>query len=267
MKAVGMLWAAAMVAFAAGCQSGGTDPGGETPDGPEVDGGRRRAVVVGLTAVDPAAYGGWSGACPGCDVDADVFGLLCREEGLQVRLLHNAQATRSGLERAFRQAVDGLAEGDLLVLYVSGHGGQVDDGDPTEDDGLSETLCLWDGPMTDTYLSGLLAEIPVGVRLFFVTDTCNSGTNYRRRRRLARALPQPFRASLIHFGGCADGFASFGTEQGGIFTTALIDAWRAGISYREWFDAAARLLPGHQVAVYAEHGPVTEGFRNGEALR
>ena len=125
----------------------------------------------------------------GCDVDADLFGLLCAEQGLEVEILHNAQATRSGLEGSLCRACEGLAAGDLLVLYVSGHGGQVDDGDPTEADGLSETLCLWDGEMTDTYLSGLLARIPAGARLFFVTDTCNSGTNYRRRRRLDRAVP------------------------------------------------------------------------------
>ena len=101
----------------------------------------------------------------------------------------------------------------MLVLYVSGHGGQVDDGDTTEADGLSETLCLWDGEMTDTYLAGLLAQIPAGVRLFFVTDTCNSGTNYRRRRRLDKAVPAAFRAGLIHFGGAPTGSAASGAPR------------------------------------------------------
>jgi hypothetical protein len=259
-------WLILAAAILAGCQHGGTTPDGGNPFVP-AEGGVRRAVVAGLTAVDPAAYGGWSGACPGCDVDADLFGLLCVEQGLQVKILHNAQATRAGLERSLREACEGLAAGDLLVLYVSGHGGQVDDGDTTETDGLSETLCLWDGEMTDTYLAGLLARIPAGVRLFFVTDTCNSGTNYRRRRRLDKAVPAAFRAGLIHFGGCADGFSSYGSAQGGVFTTALIDAWREGIGYQAWFRAAAGLMPAHQVAVYTEHGDVTEAFRKGRALQ
>ena len=236
-----------------------------TNDFPVVTGVVRRAVVAGLTAVDPAAYGGWAGSCPGCDVDADTFAMLCREQGLQVSLHMNAQATKANLEAAARAACTGMRAGDLLVLYVSGHGGQVDDGDPTEADGLSETLCLWDGQMTDTYLSTVLAEIPPGVRVFFVTDTCNSGTNYRRRSYRA-AVPAPFRAALIHYGGCADGQSSFGGPQGGVFTTALIDAWSETGTYRSWFTNAAALMPGTQVAVYEEFGTVTEAFRNGRAL-
>ncbi len=236
-----------------------------TNDFAAVTGVVRRAVVAGLTAVDPAAYGGWAGSCPGCDVDADTFAMLCREQGLQVSLHMNAQATKANLEAAARAACTGMRAGDLLVLYVSGHGGQVNDGDPTEADGLSETLCLWDGQMTDTYLSTVLAEIPPGVRVFFVTDTCNSGTNYRRRSYRA-AVPAPFRAALIHYGGCADGQSSFGGPQGGVFTTALIDAWSETGTYRSWFTNAAALMPGTQVAVYEEFGTVTEAFRNGRAL-
>jgi hypothetical protein len=229
-------------------------------DFPAVTGVVRRAVVAGLTAVDPAAYGGWAGACPGCDVDADTFALLCREKGLQVSLHMNAQATKANLEAAARAACTGMRAGDLLVLYVSGHGGQVDDGDTTEADGLSETLCLWDGQMTDTYLSTVLAEIPAGVRVFFVTDTCNSGTNYRA------ALPAPFHAALIHYGGCADGQSSVGGPQGGVFTTALIDAWDESGSYQTWFTNAAALMPSTQIPTYEEFGTVTEAFRNGRAL-
>ncbi|MDD5707417.1 MAG: caspase family protein [Kiritimatiellae bacterium] len=225
----------------------------------------RRAVVAGLTAVDRSAYGGWGGACPGSDVDADVFGELCRERGLQVAVFHNAAATRAALEAAARAACRGMKEGDLLVLYVSGHGGQVNDGDTTEADELSETLCLWDGQMTDTYLSKVLGEVPAGVRVFFVTDTCNSGTNYRRRS-YVRAMPAPFQAAMIHYGGCADGANSMGGPQGGVFTTALIDAWSETGSYRSWFTNAAARMPQTQVAVYEEYGAVTDGFRNGRAL-
>jgi len=161
-----------------------------------------------------------------------------------------------------------MSAGDLLVLYLSGHGGQVADGDATEPDGLSETLCLWDGEMTDTYLSGILADVPAGARVFLVTDTCNSGTNYRRRRNLRRAMPAPFAAALIHFGGCADGASSYGSAQGGVFTTALIDAWRDGISYKAWFEEAERLMRSHpQVPVYDEYGAVTDEFRHGQAFR
>ena len=34
-----------------------------------------------------------------------------------------------------------------------------------------------------------------------MTDTCNSGSNYRRCRRLDKSMSAAFRAGLIHFGG------------------------------------------------------------------
>jgi hypothetical protein len=38
------------------------------------------------------------------------------------------------------------------VFFVSGHGGQVKDTDGDEEDGLDETLCLWDGQCADDFL-------------------------------------------------------------------------------------------------------------------
>ena len=103
------------------------------------------------------------------------------------------------------------------------------------------------------------------MRVFFVTDTCNSGTNYRRRS-YKKALPAPFHAALIHYGGCADGQSSVGGPQGGVFTTALVDAWDETGTYRSWFTNAAALMPGTQVPVYDEYGTVLDSFRNGRAL-
>jgi len=137
-----------------------------------------------------------------------------------------------------------------------------------EDDGQDETLCLWDGQCTDDYLRSLWEEIPGGVRVLYVTDTCNSGTNYKGGpRSVRRSLPRGYKGAMIHFGGCADGESSYGSEQGGSWTTALIDGWSGTATYRGWFDGAAAAMPAGQVPVYAEYGGVTEGFRGGPALR
>jgi len=224
---------------------------------------KRAAVVAGLTAVDPRAYGGWHGDCPGCDVDAELFALLCRERGLTVAELHNSQATIDGTIAAARAAWRGLQSGDLFVLYVSGHGGQIPDGDGDEIDRLDETLCLWDGELSDDVLRTLWEEMPAGVRVLFVTDTCNSGTNYRYRPRSIRpTIPRSYSGSLIHYGGCADGYSSFGSEQGGVWTTALLDTWTPTQTYRSWFQSAALLMPSNQTPYYAEYGHVAEAFRS-----
>jgi hypothetical protein len=260
----------AAVGLVSGCTStgGGSGGGSDTNDFPAVTGVVRRAVVVGLTAVDPRAYGGWDGACPGCDVDASAFALLCREQGLQVAELHNAAATVGKVKKAGRAAWKDMKAGDLFVLFVSGHGGQVKDEDDDEDDGKDETLCLWDGQCTDDYLRALWEEIPAGVRVLYVTDTCNSGTNYKGGPRLVgRSLPRGYEGAMIHFGGCADGESSYGSAQGGSWTTALIDGWSGTNSYRGWFDGAAVVMPAGQVPVYAEYGAVTAAFRDGVALR
>jgi len=256
----------AAAALATGCtalqQIIATAPVIEIPAAPTnaVQSVRAAAIVLGLTRVDPAAYDGWDGACPGCDVDAAVFSTLCREQGLETTVLLNAQATRQALVTAAANAWAGMLPGSLLALYVSGHGGQVADTSGDEADGQDETLCLWDGELSDDVLRTLWDQVPAGVRVFYVTDTCNSGSNYRARN-YRRAIPRNYTGELIHIGGCADGLSSFGDAQGGTLTTAMIDAWSNGITYRPWFDATAALMPANQVPVYAEYGQVTDAFR------
>jgi len=261
-------------AILAGCTSPGLSPPTFelAPDQPPVfhpvDGVCRRAVVVGLTAVDPRAYRGWRGDCPGCDIDAEVFALLCREQGLQVAELHNNHATRDCVIATARAAWSYMTAGDLLVVYISGHGGQIADTDGDETDGQDETLCLWDGQLSDDVLRSLWQDLPAGLRVFYVTDTCNSGTNYKLKPRSMRGvIPRDYGGQLIHFGGCADGMSSYGSDSGGTWTTALIDAWHPGDTYRQWYEKAAIRMPREQIPHYAEYGQVTSKFRHGVALR
>lgn len=222
------------------------------------------AVVCGLTKVDKSRYNGWDGDCPGCDTDAAVFALACRSNGISYDLLFNADATAANIERLAREAVSKLAPGGLLILYYSGHGGQTSDpSDPSETDGRSETICLWDGQLSDNVVWSLLCRVPPGIRVWMVTDSCHSGTNYRGphdyagmvRARSAGRVPD-----LLHWGGCADGKYSYGSAQGGTFTTALVDAYAAGQSYRAWFAGAAALMPANQRPTCESTGSDFSGF-------
>lgn len=225
----------------------------------------RRALVVGLTAVDPAAYGGWSGACPGCDVDSEIFAQLCLDQGVEAILVQNEQATKGNLIAKAAEAWEGMSDNDLFVFFISGHGGQIKDLDGDEDDVQDETLCLWDGELSDDVLRALWDEIPAGVRVLFITDTCNSGSNYKSRSYI-KSLPRNYTGSLIHYGGCADGESSYGSEQGGNLTTAIIDAWDPLNSYQEWFNDLLEFMPRNQIPIYEEYGSVG-AFRDMKALQ
>lgn len=227
----------------------------EAPRAAAAPDNRARAVVCGLTRVDPAAWGGWRGECPGSDTDAQVFAAACASNGIGAELLLNENCTADNVTRAAGAACARLEPGGLLILYLSGHGGQRSAAVPgSEADGKDETLCLWDGPLDDDAVWRLLCRVPEGVRIWMITDTCNSGTNYRGPRRYAAEAGRRGRGlfsrraepDLLHWGGCADGLSSYGTEQGGTFTTALVDAYESGQSYAAWFGRALRLMPASQ---------------------
>lgn len=240
-------------------------PAPEFPGRPDMV---RRALVVGLTRVNPAAYGGWNGDCPGCDKDADFFAAKCVANGVATFGLRNEKATRATVISTATSLAKNMKAGDLLVLYIAGHGGQKRDPHGDEADGQDETLCLWDGELVDDQIAGLLCGIPAGVRVWMVTDTCNSGTNYRMRpKRVAQErMLRAFQGQLIHYGAAADGTASVGGSKGGVFTLALRDSWVSGMSYKGWFRATESRVSG-QRPVYEEWGNVSAEFRNGRAFR
>jgi len=216
--------------------------------------GRRLAILAGCTRLDPDAYGGWEGECPGCDRDVARFATLCHDEGFDgIWVLVNEAASSDGLKSAFLSALDKpFTPDDLLVLFFSGHGGQQPDVSGDEWDGKDETLCLWDGELLDDRIAEYLAMLPEGLRVFFVTDSCNSGTNFRGMRRAQSSpivLPPlddlRIQARVLHFGGCTDGRYSHGEDDGGWFTNALLASWgykRKPLSYAKWWHRSWELM-------------------------
>lgn len=144
-----------------------------------------KAILVGLKQVDPNAYGGWNGTngCAGCEKDVDALTRIVESIGYSVTTLKTAQATRSAIIGALESAANQLKSGDTLVFFFSGHGGQQPDvagGD--ESDGRDETLVAYDGELVDDQLNGAWLKFKAGVRIFMLSDSCNSGTNYRGLR-------------------------------------------------------------------------------------
>lgn len=229
--------------------------------------GTAAAVVVSLTAVNPKTYNGWAGACPGSDIDGARVAEACRQAGFtSVVTLTNELATSFRVlsqcalaATALKPAAD-AGKKPLLLLYVSGHGGQVPNLTGTEQDGMDETLCLYDVPLVDDLLWQALCQVPKGIRVAFISDTCNSGSNYRAPRGYSREIrarasraPAELKCDFLHIGGCADGFSSYGSAQkGGELTYALFvsSGGPAGKTWRDWFLSAKEQMPRNQVPVF-----------------
>jgi hypothetical protein len=140
------------------------------------------SVHIGLNAVNPANYSGWSGPLAACEADARDMAAIAKTQGITSTVLLTKDATRAKALAAIRAAAKQLKSGDLFVLSYSGHGGQVDDVSGEEDDKLDETWCLYDGQLIDDELYLELSRFAKGVRVLVLSDSCHSGT-------VTRALP------------------------------------------------------------------------------
>jgi hypothetical protein len=243
------------------------------------------ALLVGLKSVDPTKYGGWDGAngCWGCESDVDNMERILKPLGFQITCLKTAQATSAQVLQALRESAALLKSGDLFVFYYSGHGGQQPDflsATKDELDGKDETLLAYDREIIDDELNEIWLSLAKGVRVVMISDSCNSGTNYKNIADFDNPTPfdpvmdestgDKMQAQMIHFGGCRDGFTSSGYMGGGAFTMALCNVWDNGKfkgNYRQLLDKAASLVATGQAPQYNEYGPVEASFRDSKPFQ
>jgi hypothetical protein len=110
------------------------------------------AITIGLNAVDPAHYSGWSGELRACEFDANDMAAIAKAQGFTASTLLTRAATRQAVLSHISDAAQKLQSGDILLLSYSGHGGQLPDLNSDEPDGLDETWCLFDGELVDDEL-------------------------------------------------------------------------------------------------------------------
>jgi len=240
----------------------------------------KMAILVGLRQVSTAAYGGWDGrnGCEGCELDVDNMGKILTPLGYEIHLLKTANATKTNILTQLEFAAQALTAGDKLVFYFAGHGGQQPDQNGDELDAHDETLLAYDGEILDDQLNVIWPKFQAGVRIVMLSDSCNSGTNYRALRTVAALSPilpvdrdttEAMVAQMIHMGGCRDGFTSSGYVAGGAFTMALATIWNGGAfagTYAALHQALVAAVTSGQSPQYNEYGPVTEEFRNERAF-
>jgi metacaspase-1 len=142
------------------------------------------SLHIGLNAVDPKAYGGWSGPLAACEFDANDMAAVATSKGMKATVLLTKQGSRSAVLGKMRAAAKALKSGDLFFISYSGHGGQVPDTSGDEPDKKDETWCLYDGQLIDDELYFELSRFASGVRVLVLSDSCHSGS-------VTRELPPP----------------------------------------------------------------------------
>lgn len=239
-------------------------------------------LVVGLKYVDSQKYNGWTGrdGCAGCELDVDNISSMLWGQKIRPYQLKTQLATSGNVKFCLTEYANNLQTGDLLVFYFSGHGGQVPDQSGDETDRQDETLVLYNRHLVDDELNAIWPTFKEGVRIVMISDSCNSGTNYRMARNipLSEATPivalsaearSQMKATMIHMGGCRDGGVSSGWSQGGEFTIQLLKAWsRLGsrASYRDLFQAAANAVTTAQSPAFNVYGPGADAFADSPAF-
>ena len=142
------------------------------------------SLHIGLNAVDPKAYAGWSGPLAACEFDANDMAAIAKTQGMNSTVLLTKKGTRSAALAGMRAAAKALKSGDLFFMSYSGHGGQVPDTSGDEPDGQDETWCLYDGQLIDDELYLELSRFAAGVRILVLSDSCHSGS-------VTRDMPPP----------------------------------------------------------------------------
>ena len=134
------------------------------------------SLHIGLNRVDPTHYVGWKGELVACENDARDMETIAKAQGFATQSLLTKAATSTALLDAIEKAAKGLVEDDFFLLTYSGHGGQINDVNKSEPDGLDETWVIYDRELVDDELYAMWSRFRPGVRVFVLSDSCHSGT-------------------------------------------------------------------------------------------
>ena len=95
-----------------------------------------------------------------------------------VKLITDAEATKAHMIAGIKDLLTGTKSGDVLVFTNSSHGTYIADTSGDEPS-YDEAMCPYDvadAVLVDDELRELFAELPQGVRLTVISDSCFSGT-------------------------------------------------------------------------------------------
>jgi hypothetical protein len=121
----------------------------------------------------------------GCLNDARDWSTLLKKhfDFTDVKTLLDAQATKANIMAGLKNLLAGAKAGDVLVFTNASHGTYVADKGGDEPN-YDEALCPYDVDdrlIIDDELRELFADLPKGVSLTVISDSCHSGTVTRAK--------------------------------------------------------------------------------------
>ena len=140
----------------------------------------------------------------GCVNDANAWAALLRDhyDFTDIQVITDANARKTAIMDGLKTLLTGARADDVLVFTNASHGTyQVDDSG--DEPGFDEALCPYDTDsnlIIDDELRNLFLNLPQGVRLTVISDSCHSGTVTRvvldetRRRRFLHPAVRGARA-------------------------------------------------------------------------
>jgi hypothetical protein len=137
----------------------------------------KQALCVGIND-----YPGTNNDLSGCVNDANAWAALLAEHygfaRTDVKILLDAQATKSAIMAGLKALLAKSKAGDILVFMLAGHGTYVADESGDEED-YDEAMCPHDcdrNLILDDELRELFGGMANGVSLTVIADCCHSGT-------------------------------------------------------------------------------------------
>jgi len=186
----------------------------------------------------------------GVIIDIKQMKKLLESRGFNVKVLFNEEATVSNVERALH-SYSNLDKDDSFLFYTSSHGTQIDDANGDEADGKDEAYVLYEteidangdvinmrGLLVDDNLENMLSKI--SAKKFLITDACHSGSMYKSLNSNVRSKSVKISSNfigkgvlgsvykpknMIVLGATEDNEEALDTDEGGMFTGAIYDAW------------------------------------------
>ncbi|GEO43469.1 hypothetical protein SAE02_76170 [Skermanella aerolata] len=152
---------------------------------------RAIGIHLGLNAVDPAHYMGWTGELTACENDANDMANIARSNMFETTILLSREATSNRLLQMLAGEAARMISGDMLILTIAGHGTQIVDVNGDEPERRDEAWVLYDRMLIDDEIYTALAQFNSGVKILTITDICHSETSVRLRLAWERLRYRP----------------------------------------------------------------------------
>lgn len=227
-------------------------------------------MTVHVLSIGINDYVGTQNDLSKCVADAKGFSALFKTQPY----LLDQQATRSAIMSSVQKFSSLPGEGEWYVGHYSGHGSQVPDRNRDELDGKDEVIVAADlNFIVDDEFPSLIAGRNPHAKILQVFDSCFSGDMTRAysfpresasfipgsdnsvaryldpvqlndspRRPTQNRYTSPFLPGVVVMSACSDFEYSYEGDQFGVFTGALIQAYKPTFTIGQWFVSACILI-------------------------